>query len=129
MVNSIITTHENQLDYCKKGRKKERQTKELLPLNLEPKYFPSKKILSILAVIQLMLASSHFIENTVLLHRNFHDFYDCESRLVVTIIWALTLCWILCTLILLIGLFTNLPSLLLPHMVFSVHLVCSQLHA
>nr|CDP96711.1 Bm13478 [Brugia malayi] len=121
--------HENQLNYWKKGREKERQTKELLPPNLEPEYFPSKKILSILAVIQLMLASSHFIENTVLLHRNFHDFYDYESRLVVTIIWALTLCWILCTFILLIGLFTNLPFLLLPHMVFSVHFVCSQLHA
>lgn len=90
------------------------------PASLEPKYFPAKKSVSFLALIQLMLASSHFIESAVILHRNFHDFYDEESRLIVAVIWALTFCWILCTIILLIGLFINLPSLLLPHIIFSV---------
>lgn len=70
----------NHLEHWKKGREKEREQKELLPPNLGPKYFPAKKAVSILAIIQLMLASSHFIENTILLHRNFHDFYDGESR-------------------------------------------------
>ncbi|KAL3994552.1 putative integral membrane protein [Acanthocheilonema viteae] len=109
---------ESNLEDWKKGRAKGQN--KSLPPNFGPKYFPDKKVVSILAVIQLMLASSHFIENTILLHRNFYDFYDGESRLMVTIIWALTLCWILCTLILLIGLFSNLPSLLLLHIVFSI---------
>ncbi|VDO35693.1 unnamed protein product [Onchocerca flexuosa] len=122
-------------EHWKKEREKEEKQKELLPPNLEPKYFPAKKAISLLAIIQLMLASSQFIENTVTLHRNFHDFYDGESRsylffsLVVTIIWAFTFCWIICTFILLIGLFINLPSLLLQHIVFSVNSYCSQLFA
>lgn len=60
--------------------KKRREKKELLTPNLEPKYYPSKKAISILAIVQLMLAVSHFIENTILIHHNFHDFYDGESR-------------------------------------------------
>ncbi|CAG9537482.1 unnamed protein product [Cercopithifilaria johnstoni] len=119
----------NHPEDLKKEKEKEKTQKELLPSNFGPKHVPAKKAICILAIIQLMLASSHFIENTILLHRNFHDFYDGESRLVVAIIWALTLCWILCTLILLVGLFSNLPSLLLPHIVFSVYFSCSQLHA
>lgn len=63
----------------KKGTEKEKEQKELSP-DFGRRYFPAKKAVSILAVIQLMLASSHFIENTILLHRNFHDFYDGESR-------------------------------------------------
>uniref|UniRef100_A0A915Q702 Uncharacterized protein n=1 Tax=Setaria digitata TaxID=48799 RepID=A0A915Q702_9BILA len=69
-----------QMEQCKKENKKEKEQRELSFPNLEPKYIPAKKAVSILAVIQLMLASSHFIENTVLLHQNYHDFYDGEGR-------------------------------------------------
>ncbi|VDK79586.1 unnamed protein product [Gongylonema pulchrum] len=65
---------EKDLEYWK--GKKESST----PASSEPRYFPAKKTVSLLALIQLMLATSHFIESTVVLHRNFHDFYDHESR-------------------------------------------------
>lgn len=75
-----IKMNGNHSEDCRKGMQQEKEQKDLLSSNSGPKYFPVKKVISILAVIQLMLASSHFIENTVLLHHNFHNFYDGESR-------------------------------------------------
>ncbi|KHN77626.1 hypothetical protein Tcan_15783 [Toxocara canis] len=86
----------------------------------EPRFYPAKKTVSVLAVLQLMLATIHFVENSLILHRNYNDFYHAESRLVVAVVWAFTLCWILVTLVLLLAIITNRPSLLLPHLVFSV---------
>ncbi|EFO20481.1 hypothetical protein LOAG_08010 [Loa loa] len=80
VVDDLVKMNGNQPEHWKKEGEKKRQQKQLFPLNSESRYFPSKKVVSILAIIQLMLAISHFIENTILLHRNFHDFHDGESR-------------------------------------------------
>uniref|UniRef100_A0A915AUX2 Uncharacterized protein n=1 Tax=Parascaris univalens TaxID=6257 RepID=A0A915AUX2_PARUN len=85
----------------------------------EPRFYPAKKAVSALALLQLMLATVHYVENSLVLHRNYDDFYHAESRLVVAVVWAFTLCWILVTLTLLFGTITNRPPLLLPHIIFS----------
>ncbi|VDN01959.1 unnamed protein product [Thelazia callipaeda] len=64
-------------NYPKWNEEKGKINKELNISNVEPKYYPVKRTLSLLAFLQLI----HLFQNTILLHRNFYDFHDNEGRL------------------------------------------------
>lgn len=46
----------------------------------EVRYLKGKGTVSALAIIQIMIATAHFVENSLILHRNYNDFYHDESR-------------------------------------------------
>jgi len=70
-----------------------------------------------LALSQLMLASVQIMENMVvaLLHED--RFHHSESKLTLQVIWIVNLCWAGSTVLLLFGIMTNRPTLVIPNFV------------
>uniref|UniRef100_A0A1I7XJW0 MARVEL domain-containing protein n=1 Tax=Heterorhabditis bacteriophora TaxID=37862 RepID=A0A1I7XJW0_HETBA len=84
-----------------------------------PRYLPVKGPLSMLIIIQLLVAVILFVENTLNLTKNSEHFESEETRDVVFFAWLIVLGWILTVFCSLTVLFTNIYSLLIPHIVYT----------
>ncbi|KAK5984516.1 hypothetical protein GCK32_019230 [Trichostrongylus colubriformis] len=83
------------------------------------RHTPAKGTLSILVILQMLIAVILFLENSLNLTRNAEHFDSEETRIVVFVAWLLVLLWLLTILVSLIALFTNSYNLLLPHLVWT----------
>jgi hypothetical protein len=79
-----------------------------------------KAPVSVLALIQLVLATDQLLESSVLMLLNSDSFYHEEARWGVQMMGLITGIWLLLTLLLFVGLFTSKPHLILAHFIFTV---------
>ncbi|KAK6055914.1 hypothetical protein COOONC_06580 [Cooperia oncophora] len=83
------------------------------------RHTPAKGSLSILVILQMFVAVTLFLENSLNLTKNAEHFESEETKSVVFTAWLVVLLWLLTILISLIALFTNSYNLLLPHLVWT----------
>ncbi|WKX92979.1 hypothetical protein Q1695_010756 [Nippostrongylus brasiliensis] len=75
----------------------------------------AKGPVSALLILQLIVAVTLFLENSLNLTKNAEHFDSDETKVVVYVAWLIILFWLLTILIALIALFINSYHLLLPH--------------
>ncbi|PIO62548.1 hypothetical protein TELCIR_15890 [Teladorsagia circumcincta] len=83
------------------------------------RHTPAKGPLSILVILQMLVAVILFLENSLNLTKNAEHFESEETKNVVFVAWLIVLLWLLTILVSLIALFTNSYNLLLPHLVWT----------
>jgi len=91
------------------------------------KNIPLKAPVTILAFLQLFIAVIQLSKSTIPFLISDNNFHHVETKRTIQIIFFLTLLWIGFIAILLAGLFTNRPKLILIHFIFCVFMFLYEL--
>ncbi|CAJ0606771.1 unnamed protein product [Cylicocyclus nassatus] len=83
------------------------------------RHVPAKGSLSVLVTLQLIVAVSLFVENSLNLTKNTEHFESEESKDVVFAAWLMFLLWLITILVAFAAIFTNSYNFLLPHLIFT----------